>query len=563
MKMKRINSKVILCLMLSAIMALTTGCSGGAAGTPAGGDAGKAAAGSTGAAINKTADVIVVGGGGAGLAAATSAAENGASVILIEKAAILGGNTARSGGVFNAVDPERQKNVKMTKPLLEDLTALLDAKESDFGDFGPTLTVLKGQIREYLKSGDKNVLFDSVELHMIHTYLGGKRVSLDGKTTITGKLDLVRTLCTNALGSIQWLEGYGLKWNDNISTVLGALWPRTHSNTMPVGSGYIKTLSDAAVKLGAEIMLETKANELIVENGKVVGVKATKTDGTPVTLRANKGVVMATGGFGANPEMRAKYNIYWEKMPLDMPTTNSPTATGDGIIMGEAVGANLVGMGFIQLMPSSQPVTGLLSGGLWSSAESQVFVNKEGKRFVNEYAERDVLSKAALKQTDSMFYIICDQVTAGNPQPGGKNGWGDNIDDLIKTKSVYKADTLEDLEKQLGMPSGALVAEIRKYNSYIDNQKDPDFGKKNFGPKLEKPPFYATPRTSSVHHTMGGLEIDSYARVLDKSGKVIPGFYAAGEVTGGIHAGNRLGGNAVADIITFGRIAGKSAAKAQ
>jgi fumarate reductase flavoprotein subunit len=512
--------------------------------------------------IEKTADVVVIGGGGAGLAAATSAAENGASVVLIEKTAALGGNTLRAGGAYNAVDPKRQQAVKMTKPLLDDLKALLNAKESDFGEFGPTLKELKRQINEYLQSGNTDKLFDSVELHMIQTYLGGKRTAPDG-TEISGNVDLVRTLCTNSPKAMEWLEGYGLKWKDDISTVLGALWPRTHGNTQPIGTGYINTLSKAATDLGVEIMLETKGEELIVENGRVVGVKAKKTDGTPVVLKANKGVVMATGGFSANPEMRAKYNIYWPDLPKTMPTTNTSAATGDGIVMGEAVGANLVGMGFIQLMPSSHPVTGALSGGLWTSAESQVFVNKEGRRFVNEYAERDVLAAAALKQPDGLFYIICDQVTAGNPQPGGKNGWGDDIDTLIETKSVYKADTLEDLAKQLGMSPSVLVEEIKKYNSYVEQGHDPEFGKSNFGPKIEVPPFYATPRSPSVHHTMGGLEIDTLARVIDKNGKPIPGFYAAGEVTGGIHAGNRLGGNALADVMVFGRIAGESAAKAK
>lgn len=514
------------------------------------------------ATVTKEADVVVVGGGGAGLAAATAAAENGAKVILIEKGAALGGNTARAGGAYNAVDPKRQASVKMTKPLLEDLTDLLKADEKDFGDFGPTLVTLKGQINEYLKSGKTDVLFDTPELHMIQAYIGGKRTDLKGNT-ITNKLELVRTLCQNSYKAIEWLEGYGLKFSDNISTVLGALWPRTHGTTQPLGTGFINTLEKASTAKGVEIMLETKGTELIVEGGKVVGIKAEKSDGTPLILKAKNGVVMATGGFGANPKMVAQYNTYWDKIPNDMKTTNTANATGDGIIMGEAAGANLIGMGFIQLMPSSHPETGSLSGGIWGSAESQVFINKEGKRFVNEYAERDVLSKAALLQTDSLFYIICDNVTAGNPQPGSRTGWGDNIDDLIKTKSVYKADTLEGLAKQMGVPADAFVSEIKKYNTFIDNGKDVDFGKKNFGPKLEVGPFYATPRSPSIHHTMGGLEIDATARVLDKSGKPIPGFYAAGEVTGGVHAGNRLGGNAIADIMVFGRIAGESAAKAK
>lgn len=521
----------------------------------------KGAKAAKGARIEKSADVVIVGGGGAGLAAAVSAAQSGAKVVLIEKAAALGGNTIRSGGVQNAVDPARQKAVKMTAPLIGDLKSILDAKEADFGEFAPVVATLKGQIRDYLASGS-DVLFDSVELHMYHSYIGGKRVDLKGQE-IHSELALVRTLAEGSPKAIEWLESLGLKFNDGIGTVLGALWPRTHSNTKPVGTGYVTVLSETAAKLGVEIMLETKAEELLVEKGRVVGVKATKADGAPVVLRASKGVVMATGGFGANPEMRAKYNTYWPSMPLSMPTTNTADATGDGIVMGEKAGAKLVGMGFIQLMPSSHPVSGALSGGLWGSAETQVFVNKQGKRFVNEYAERDVLASAALKQTDGIFYIICDQDSAGNPQPGSKNGWGDDVDTLIRNHDVYKADTLAGLEEQLGMPTGSLQAEIAKYNGYIASGTDPDFGKRNFGAPLVKPPFYATIRSPSVHHTMGGLAIDASARVLDASGKAIPGFYAAGEVTGGIHAGNRLGGNAIADIMVFGRIAGASAASSK
>lgn len=516
------------------------------------------AAAKSGAAIEKNADVVVIGGGGAGLAAAVSAVQKGAKVILIEKAPALGGNTIRAGGAYNAVDPKRQAAKKMTKPLMGDLESFLSADEKDFGEFGPTLAILKNQIREYKASGS-DTLFDTVELHMIQTYIGGKRTDLKG-FEIHGDLELVRTLTAGSPKSLEWLESLGLPFKNDIYTVLGALWPRTHSNIKPVGTGYISTLSENATKFGAELMLETMADELVLKDGKVVGVKATKADGTKVVISAKNGVVVATGGYGANPEMRAKYNTYWPAMPLTMPTTNTPLTTGDGIAMGEKAGAALVGMGFLQLMPSSDPIDGALSKGVWGSAETQVFVNKQGKRFVNEYAERDVLAAGALKQQDALFYIICDQITADNPKPGSKNVWGDDIDTLVKNKNVYKADTLEGLESQLGMPKGSLVAEIAKYNSYIAQGSDPDFGKRNFGPQLVVPPFYATPRSPSVHHTMGGLKIDPSCRVLDASGKAIPGFYAAGEVTGGIHAGNRLGGNAIADIMTFGRIAGASAA---
>ena len=187
-------------------------------------------------------------------------------------------------------------------------------------------------------------------------------------------------------------------------------------------------------------------------------------------------------------------------------------------------------------------------------------MNKEGKRFVSEYESRDVLAKAALEQTDGMFYIICDQESAGNPQRGGQNSWGNDIDSLIADGSVLTSDTLEGLAEQIGCDADVLVAEIEKYNSYCERGVDEDFQKVKLGGKIDVGPFWATPRKPSIHHTMGGLEINTDAQVLDVDGNVIPGLYAAGEVTGGIHAGNRVGGNALPDIIVFGRIAGQSAA---
>jgi urocanate reductase len=493
-------------------------------------------------------DVVVIGGGGAGLAAATAAAEKGASVILLEKGAFLGGNTILAGGAFNAVNPELQKKEEINPALMSELEELLEADEEEFGDFAETLSVLKEQIREYIDSGETS-LFDSIELHMIHTYLGGKRTDLEGNE-IASDFELAKTLCTNAPKAREWLEEHGVEFNDQIGTVLGALWPRTN-NVVGGGKSYIDALSQAAESQGVEILLETRGRELIVEDGRVVGVKAENADGETLVFRANKGVVIATGGFGANPQMRAEYNTYWEDMPLDMKTTNSPNITGDGIEMAKAVGANLVGMGFIQLMPSSHPETGSLFSGVWGSAETQLFVNKEGKRFVNEYAERDVLSAAALEQEDDLFFIIADQQIVGDR----------DISDLLERGDVYQADTLEELAEKIGVPPENLVAEVEKYNSYVDNQYDPDFGKENFGNRIEVPPFVATPRSPAVHHTMGGVQIDTQARVLSEEGQPIPGLYAAGEVTGGIHAGNRLGGNAQADIFVFGKIAGESAAE--
>lgn len=498
--------------------------------------------------VEATYDVVVLGGGGAGLTASITAAQNGAKVILVEKAGSLGGNTLIAGQGFNACDPERQANTEMSEALLGELKSYLDLDPADFGAFAEVLETVKGQINDYIASGS-TTLFDSPELHMLHTYMGGKRTGLDG-TVIEPDLELARTFATNALDALEWAESIGAQWNDTTSTILGAMWPRSHG----LANGNVITiLTDAAKANGVEIVTDTRANELIVENGKVVGVKATTSEGANVTLHANSGVVLATGGFSANAPMVVEYNNYWPSLSDTMPSTNAPTITGDGIVMAKAVGADLVGMGFAQLMPSSHPVDGSLFSGIWGSAETQVFVNKEGKRYVNEYAERDVLSKAALEQTDGIFYIICDNKIAKNADVAGMEAKG----------NVVVADTLEELAEKLGIPADTFVETIERYNSFVDAQKDDDFGKPLFGEKIDEAPFVATPRSPSLHHTMGGVKIDTNTHVISTEGNVIDGLYAAGEVTGGLHAGNRLGGNAMTDFLVFGRIAGENAAKAE
>ena len=498
--------------------------------------------------VEATYDVVVLGGGGAGLTASITAAQNGAKVILVEKAGSLGGNTLIAGQGFNACDPERQANTEMSEALLGQLKSYLDLDPADFGAFAEVLETVKGQINDYIASGS-TTLFDSPELHMLHTYMGGKRTGLDG-TVIEPDLELARTFATNALDALEWAESIGAQWNDTTSTILGAMWPRSH---FLANGNVITILTDAAKANGVEIVTDTRANELIVENGKVVGVKATTSAGANVTLHANSGVVLATGGFSANAPMVVEYNNYWPGLSDTMPSTNAPTITGDGIVMAKAVGADLVGMGFAQLMPSSHPVDGSLFSGIWGSAETQVFVNKEGKRYVNEYAERDVLSKAALEQTDGIFYIICDNKIAKNADVAGMEAKG----------NVVVADTLEELAEKLGIPADTFVETIERYNSFVDAQKDDDFGKPLFGEKIDEAPFVATPRSPSLHHTMGGVKIDTNTHVISTEGNVIDGLYAAGEVTGGLHAGNRLGGNAMTDFLVFGRIAGENAAKAE
>lgn len=459
----------------------------------------------SGETVEKKADVVIIGGGGAGLAAAVTAHQNGAKVLVLEKMPKLGGNTIISGAAYNAVDPKRQA-----------------------------------------KAGVE----DSIDKHYTQTYEGGDKVA---------NPDLVRTFVENAYPGIEWLESLGMQFKDEIFTVLGALWPRSHKPVKPLGTGYIDTYTKYIEKNKAdiEVMINTKATELIVEGGRVVGVKAEGADG-PVVAKANKGVIMATGGFGANVEMRNTYNKIWPDL-TKIKTTNHVGATGDGMVMAEKIGANLIGMEHIQLLPMGDPQTGSLSGNIEQGVENRIFVNKDGNRFVDEGARRDVMTKALFEQKDSFMWVVLDKHSY--PTGDTKNNFNETIDDLVKAGRAYKADTLEDLAKQIGVNPENLVKAVAEFNKSVETKAKDQFGRTLYKDKIDTAPYYAGARVPTVHHTMGGIEINTSAQVLDKSGKVIPGLYAAGETTGGIHGSNRLGGNALADTVVFGRIAGKSAAE--
>jgi fumarate reductase flavoprotein subunit len=338
---------------------------------------------------------------------------------------------------------------------------------------------------------------------------------------------------------------------------LGGLWPRAHKPSTPLGTGFIDTYSKyIEANDGIEVMLDSEAYELIVEDGKVAGVKATHFNDTLI-IKANNGVVLATGGFGANVEMRDQYNENWPAL-TNLKSTNHPGATGDGIYMAEAVGANLIGMNNLQLLPLGDPVTGSLSGNIEQGVENRIFVNLEGNRFVDEGARRDVMTLALMEQTDSFLYVILD--STNYPTPETTNNFNETIEELISQGRAFKGDTLEELAEQINVSSENLINAVNSFNEAVENGGPDEFGRTLFDRKIEVGPFYAGPRVPTVHHTMGGVEINEQSQVLDANGQPIPGLFAAGEVTGGIHGTNRLGGNALADITVFGRIAGLSAA---
>lgn len=501
-----------------------------------------------------TTDVVVVGAGGAGLAAAVRSIQHGEKVVILEKFPQMGGNTSRAGGPMNAAEPEWQNKFKALpgeKETLEELAATpIDQIDPEYqADFKE----LQKQITEYVDSG-ANYLFDSTLLHEIQTYLGGKRTDLKGNE-IHGKYALVHELVTNALNSVKWLADLGVKFDEKeVTEPVGGLWRRGHKPVEPMGYAYIHILGDWVKEHGANLLLDTAAKHLIIEDGKVRSVIAEGKDGNKVTIHA-KAVILTAGGFGANTKMVQKYNTYWKHIDDDIATTNSPAITGDGIKLGLEAGADLFGMGFIQLMPVSDPKTGELFTGLQTPPANFIMVNQKGKRFVNEFAERDTLAKAAI-ENGGLFYLIADDKIKATAY----NTTQESIDAQVKAGTLFRADTLEDLAKQVGMDPDTLVQTIKTYNEDVDKEEDPEFHKNVFGLKCEVAPFYATPRKPAIHHTMGGLVIDTKAHVLNKDGQVIDGLYSAGENAGGIHAGNRLGGNSLADIFTFGRIAANTVA---
>ena len=543
-------------------------------------------------------DVLVMGGGGAGFAAAITAAQAGAKVILIEKSTVLGGNTMVAGAAYNAVDPVAQSKMILTRSQKETMEGYLALDPADpalkfdlYPEWASVLEDLKADITAFFAENEGKEAgvdmpgFDTVSLHMWHCYTGGLREMNDG-SFIAPKIELARTLAENSLATFEWMGTLGLNTisgdavTTGLSTVLGAMWPRTHS--FMSGAERIPQLEIVAKENGVQIYTETAGKELLTdEAGKVIGAIAEKADGTKITINTTKGVVLATGGYCANPAMVKEYDKYWgDDLSSTTLSTNLGTNEGDGIKMAQAIGADVFGMEVAQMMPSSSPVKGTMTDGIWADAAEQIWIDGNGDRFVNEYAERDVLAKASLALDNGVFYIIYagrgditkpEQKITGTPYDarvagmveGGHVWYGDTLAELAEASKTAAAGVAPAFTEE------KLRETIEKYNTYVANQKDEDFGKEVLAGAIDIEAIDAdpnvgiciSPRKSSLHHTMGGLCINTNTEVLKADGTVIEGLWAAGEVTGGVHAGNRLGGNAIADIFIFGRIAGGNAAK--
>ncbi|EFR30959.1 flavocytochrome c [Eremococcus coleocola] len=451
-------------------------------------------------------DVVVVGAGGAGLSASIEAAQAGKKVVLVEKMPAVGGNTLISGGEMNAPGNWVQE-----------------------------------------KLGIKD---DSVDLYYEDTMKGGDQ---------KGDPEMVRILAENALKSAEWLKDeVGVEFLEDQLFQFGghsvkrALIPKGHT-----GAELVTKLKAKADEVGVRTDLNTTVNELIQdENGRVTGVKATTQDGQEITYMAKNAVILTAGGFGSNVEMRKEANPEYDERYL---STDTVGTTGDGIAMAEKVGAATTNMDSIQTYPVANPETGMISLLADTRFDGAILINQEGNRFVEELERRDVISKAILAQTGGYAYELwndeLDQISHS------KETHKAEYEELLKTGLLVEADSLEEVADFFEIDADALKATVDKVNEYAKSGEDKDFNHRAGLHDLSKGKYYLMKCKPSVHHTMGGLVIDKDTHVLDKDGKAIEGLYAAGEVTGVIHGTNRLGGNAIADIITFGRMAGQNAAK--
>ena len=451
-------------------------------------------------------DVVVIGAGGAGFSAAITARNAGANVVLLEKMPAVGGNSLISGAEMN---------------------------------------VAKNWVQPKLGIND-----DSPELHAQDTFKGG-----DGK----GDMKVINVMTHEALDAAKWCRDYlGVRFEDDNLFFFGghsrkrALIPVGHT-----GTEFIAKFQAKADELGIPVITNMKAEELVKDkSGRVVGVKATM-DGTEYTFNAKGGVVLATGGFGANPEMVKKYN---PKIDERFKTTDAPGTTGEALYMAERAGAELVNMGYIQTYPICDPLSGAIELIADARFDGAIMLNQEGKRFVEELQRRDVLSEAILNQTGQYCWVL----------------WNDNIGKISNTVKAhaneYEAftkqgimttcDDLKCIADFTKIPFDQLRKTVKRVSDMAGKGNDKDFNHRAGLMDMQQGKYYVIKAVPSTHHTMGGVRINEKAEALTAEGKVIPGLWAAGEVTGVTHGTNRLGGNAYTDIIVFGRIAGEAAAKA-
>lgn len=444
-------------------------------------------------------DVVVIGSGAAGLSAAAAASESGLRVLVLEKQGTVGGNTLHSGGFYAAIDPARQKRqgIKDSPELFE---------------------------QQILENG------------------GGKS---DPK--------LVRLLVAGASDMLAYLEANGMRFKDRIIEIYGAHWPRCHLPVLPNGEGYIRTMLNIAMKNGAVIRTGMRATDLsTAKDGRIQVLVQSRREEILLTPRI--GVILATGGFGANQALISRFAPRLAGLTND----NTPGSTGEILVAARKLGALLVDLEEVQCLPG-RPPGGQRRVRLHNDVSRFIFVDHEGRRFVRKDERRDVLRDKVLALPDKTAFSIVDDE--------GLRSYDILVQKEtvlgVETGDAWRGDTVEELANAMRLPPKTLQETVEAYNRSVRSKIDP-LGKnpRELRHEIKTPPFWGCYAAMTVHYTMGGVRISPKAQVLREDGTLIPGLWAAGEVTGGIHGVNRMGANGVNDALVFGRIAGLSAAEA-
>ena len=443
-------------------------------------------------------DVVIIGAGGAGLSAAVAAAEKGVRVTVVEKMSSVGGTTALSSGLVQVAGTAQQEAAGITG--------------------------------------------DNWEVFANDIYTRGSE---------QGNLEIIKYICKNANDTADWLSQHGINWNPEIQQKHGedVTYLRTIAPIAPegfsgaLGGVFTQTLSEEAEKLGSVILLNTKADQILMDKNGANGIHAVnQKDHIEYTIQA-KSVIIATGGFAANSQMAHDYDP-------DFPADNTdfrafPGSLGEGIVMGKEAGADVVDMQYMKIL--------LSSAGPAAKVADAIYVNEQGERFVAEDSKGEVLAAAINRQPNSHCYMIYDSRTVGEVT--------DQVQKMLDDGTLYSAETIEELAQKLGMDAQNLRSAVDALNAAAKNKQSDAFGREKFGNTIEEGPFYAAERHTRLHYTMGGLKIDADTHVLDTQGQIISGLYAAGETTGGIHGTYRVGAYALTDILVMGRTAGANAAE--
>jgi flavocytochrome c len=461
---------------------------------------------------DETVDVVVVGSGFAGLAAAIEAHDAGASVKVIEKMDKPGGNSWINGGQVAAAGSALQQKEGIT---------------------------------------------DSPELMYKDMLVAGEYLNYP---------ELARTVANQSNDTVEWtMKRVGAQYKEQINMMGGHSVPRTLQTANGHGSEVVGKQIEALKKVGVEISFHHALSQLYRDqSGQVVGIEVREGyeigklgGGAVKTIKARKGVVLATGGFSADIHFRLVQN---PRLTADYKSTNQPGATAESLIAALRIDAAPVQLDEIQLIPLTSPDDEGLGDGCGFIAGSGmthgVLVDPAtGKRFVSELADRKIQANAIIATGHPAINI--------GDAHGAKFAWW-GLEKSVAKGTVKRFDTLEALATAYKIDAAALKKTIATFNGYVKAKKDPDFNKlivKGALPIIE-PPYYAARVWPKVHHCMGGVEINNKAQVIDLDGAVIPGLYAAGEITGGVHGACRLGSVAIIDCLVFGRIAGKSVAGA-